>query len=259
MENNRSCNGCNDSLPIVFGSDEQTDKYKIKYYRELIISNNIISNNDDKLSEIYKCIIKYDTRSEEVKYKVIDTTLTYQPLPITTITSAILTSTVSYSTVITTHISTDKVILSTTETFINHPSSDTDEIILSTTEISINRPSNDGQGGSMSLVFLLAIFVLSVLVVFVLVLSCIVIIVRRYKRREIDNGVITDTNKESFFRQTSLIFKDKKQPSIISTFPSTAVNNMFFIENKEISRDKIEFISKIGECNVIINLARHLN
>ncbi len=240
MENNRSCNGCNDSLPIVFGSDEQTDKYKIKYYRELIISNNIISNNDDKLSEIYKCIIKYDTRSEEVKYKVIDTTLTYQPLPITTITSAILTSTVSYSTVITTHISTDKVILSTTETFINHP-------------------SNDGQGGSMSLVFLLAIFVLSVLVVFVLVLSCIVIIVRRYKRREIDNGVITDTNKESFFRQTSLIFKDKKQPSIISTFPSTAVNNMFFIENKEISRDKIEFISKIGECNVIINLAWHLN
>ena len=245
---NQSCDNCNESFLTVFGINKETDEYKIKYYRELVVGDAASSFG------VYQCVIKYNMRGEEVKYKFIETTVLHRHTrPDGTVITAATTNTAAIitNTRTTTGINTGASISSSivTTIFVSATS-----VIKSPIAPTVNRPNNNrgDNDGSVLLVFLLGIFAAALLVLFVICITYAVFVVKR--RHASQHGSDVKNDKELFSRHNnSYIFKDRKPCG--SVFPSTAVNNMFFIENKEIPREKIEFISKIGKCyavNVII-------
>ena len=217
LSDNESCDSeCEEGRSVVIGRNSSgNDEFKRVFYRELLLRP---SWNGSDISGLYKCVIVYGSAGSGMHQEEVE------------------------KTVIVNVATTTNAGPSTTPSTI--PTFGSSELLIIS---SVTPPPLDPIGRSTRDVisheaFIVLIVFGAVIIVAILVTGGLIIV----NRCQMFNMKLDMMKRNSGVRrQGSGLFRDTKEKSVFK-LPITVVNTLFFLENKEIPRDKITYISRIG-------------
>lgn len=229
------------SINTVLNSTTHT----MLFYRKLTVFRNTDETSSDSTvnSGKYKCVAEYNMTGE-VKYKTVQTQVTIlEPTTILPLSSSDTTSTATLEP------SQSQTAETSSRSSVHH-SSLTDHTSYSHTPTSVPSASSIGSSADSlmtdNFVIMLSIIVSGIILLVVVVFFVLLafVIHKRYHCDSTANVLYTDSlpSKGSFIRDNSVIMKDPSTKG--SSRPSGFKNPL---SEREIDREKIEFVNKIGK------------